>query len=102
MVRRIAERVGFSLDDSAADAALGRIVDQAFADHETRELDGVGGQRFACERDDGVEAVVHGSRRFPRLRPDWRFNIACLGPLVERRCEYLTARRIGIRAAKGR
>jgi hypothetical protein len=70
MVRRIAERVGFGLDDSAADAAFGRIVNKAFADHETREFDGVGGQRWAYERDDAMGAVVHGSRRFQRLRPD--------------------------------
>jgi hypothetical protein len=47
MVRRIAERVGLRLDEPPAYAALGRVMNEVFPDHEPGEFDGASRQRFA-------------------------------------------------------
>lgn len=63
----IAGRVGFGFDDAAADATGGKLVDDDFADEETRKLDGVRGKLGAADVSNGDFRVRLGGADFRRF-----------------------------------
>ena len=54
VARRVAHRIGFRLDDSAAHPALRQVVDQCLADQEARKLHGIDGQIGPAKTPDAI------------------------------------------------
>jgi hypothetical protein len=62
MAGRIAERIGFCLDDPSADASFGEVAHEILTDHVAGQLNGIDRQIVTVQRHNGKQRRSHGGR----------------------------------------